>query len=93
MKAQVITFYLFNFPGQQKGALARMLTNTQLHSVLVRREDIMEMREVLKDSGADVWLLMNTTLNMSQQCALAAKRANFILSFIRQNTLPSTQLW
>lgn len=68
-----------------------MLTNTLLHSVLDRREDILEMIEVFKDSGADVWVLMNTLLTMSQQCALAARGAN--LSFIQQNTLPSTQPW
>lgn len=43
-----------------------MLTNTLLHSVLDRREDILEMIEVFKDSGADVWVLMNTLLTMSQ---------------------------
>lgn len=53
-----------------------MLTNTLLHSVLDRREDILEMIEVFKDSGADVWVLMNTLLTMSQQCALAARGAN-----------------
>lgn len=93
MKVQVITFYLFNFPEQQKEVLTQMLTSTQFHSVLVRREGIVGMTMVLKDSGADVWVLMNTTVNMSHQCALAAKGANFILSSIRQNSLPFIQLW
>lgn len=70
-----------------------MLTTTLLHNVLVRGEDILEMIEVLKDSGAGVWVLLNTVLTMGQQCALSAKGEKFILSFIQQNTLPSTEPW
>lgn len=40
---------------------------------MVRREYIVEIIEVLKDSGADDWVLINTMLNMNHQCALAAK--------------------